>query len=346
MTDAEDLGASVPPTRIIEVARQAGVSPATVSRTLHGTTNVAAPTRARVLEAVRLLGYHPNRLASGLRGGRSRTVALATGDIQQGIYSALAKHLQLELQRVDLDMLLVDLAHREERIRTLLERAPSLGLTGVLLASTDNMDVDALMPLIERAAASGISILSVSQRIEAVGIASIVHDNAAGARDAVLHLVERGYRRIGFLGRVGGSAIARDRLAGYRHGLEIVGGRVTDDLVLRIDGYRAEAGYRRVADALSSSPHFDAVVAASDELALGGIAAALDAGLRVPQDVGFVGFGALEWSRFMRPALTTVALNMNGLAAEVGGWFAALDVGKEPPLLRVIAPRMIVRDTT
>ena len=76
------------------------------------------------------------------------------------------------------------------------------------------------------------------------------------------------------------------------------------------------------------------------------MAAALDAGMRVPQDVAFNGFGGLDWGAFMRPALTTVALDMHSLASEVGRWFAAFDADEEPPLLRLIAPRLVVRGTS
>src|SRR5215468_7925940 len=83
---------------VVAVASHAGVSPATVSRVLAGRVPVSAETRARVLEAIEQLGYRPNEVARSLRAGRGRSVALVTGDIEQGIYATLAKRVQGELE--------------------------------------------------------------------------------------------------------------------------------------------------------------------------------------------------------------------------------------------------------
>ena len=180
---------------VVAVASHAGVSPATVSRVLAGRVPVAAETRARVLEAIEQLGYRPNEVARSLRAGRGRAVALVTGDIEQGINAALAKHVQSELEALGLDLLLFNMGHREERLRHFLERAPSLGLRGVLLTSPHVMDMPTLMPVIDAATGSGLVILSIGQDFSPVGIASIVHDNAGGAAAAVAHLVAQGRTR-------------------------------------------------------------------------------------------------------------------------------------------------------
>src|SRR5690606_26961455 len=139
------------------------------------------------------------------------------------------------------------------------------------------------------------------------GVPSIVHDDAGGAQAAVRYLHEQGRTPIAFLGRVKTSAVGRERFNGYRRGLEAIGGEFCKEWVFAFgEGDRAEAGYHAISRALSDGHRFTAVLAASDELALGGIAAAADAGLSVPEDVAFVGFGGLEWVQYTRPALTTV----------------------------------------
>ena len=127
---------------VVAVATHAKVSPATVSRVLAGRVPVAAETRARVLKAIEQLGYRPNEVARSLRVGRGRSVALVTGDIEQGIYATLAKHVQGELEALGLDLVLFNLGHRQDRLRHFLERAPSLGLRGILLSSPHVMDME------------------------------------------------------------------------------------------------------------------------------------------------------------------------------------------------------------
>lgn len=328
---------------LLDVAKRAGVSAATVSRVLVGHAVVAEATRQRVLEAVRALGYQPNALASSLRRGRGRAVALVTGDIQQGIYAALAREVQTEFEAMDLDLILFNLGHREERLHALLQRSASLRLRAVLVAHPSVMDLDRLLPLISDTRASGVVVLSVSQRLDQHGVPSIVHDNASGAEEAVKYLHAQRRTPIAFVGRIRTSAVGYERFVGYRRGLAAVGAEFREELVLdSSDGYRAEAGHRAVSRALASGLRFGAVLAASDELALGGIAAVTDAGLKVPDDIGFIGFGGLTWAHYTRPALTTVSLDSSSLARKVSTIFRSIEEGTAAPALTLVAPKLII----
>lgn len=324
---------------VVAVANRAGVSPATVSRVLAGRVPVAAETRAKVLEAIERLGYRPNEVARSLRAGRGRSVALVTGDIEQGIYASLAKHVQGELEALGLDLLLFNLGHREDRLRHFLERAPSLGLRGVLLSSPHVMDMRELAPAIEGAAKSGIEVLSVSQDLSSFGIASIIHDDRGGAAAATAHLLASGRAPIAFVGRIGSSAIGRARFDGYRDALSANGQAVDPALVWDISqGYRADAGYQAASEAFARKLGFRAILAASDELALGCMAAAADRGLAIPGDVACVGFGGLAWGTFSRPSMTTVSLDTDAIAHVVGEFFK----GGATMAARTIIPTKLV----
>src|SRR6185503_12844115 len=111
--------------------------------------------------------------------------------------------------------MLFNLGHQQERLRHMLEHAAAMGLRGLFLASADVADMDALQPLVHRAKAKGIAILSVSQRLERHGIDSIVHDDRAGAEVAVEHMLARGRKAIAYLGRITSSAVGSERAIGY-----------------------------------------------------------------------------------------------------------------------------------
>ncbi|HLI11648.1 MAG TPA: LacI family DNA-binding transcriptional regulator [Alphaproteobacteria bacterium] len=333
---------------VVDVARRAGVSVATVSRVLSGADIVAADTKLRVMRSVRELGYQPNVIAQSLRRGQSRTVALVTGDIEQGIYAALAKEVQRRFSEIDLDLMLVDTAHDEKRLAQLLARAASLGLRGLLLALPHFMRTGRLRPLLRKATEQGVSIISVSQKLDNLGLRSIVPDDKAGAVLAVRHLLERGHERIAFLGRTSISAVARLRFEGYRIGLMPRLGRIPSGLAWDIArGYRFKAGYEAVSQRLKSGVRFDAVLASSDELALGGMAAALDQGRRVPEDIAFVGFGGLQWGRYIRPALTSVEVDVAALASFVVEFFRErTDDGEDMSLSTLVPYRLIPRGSS
>ncbi|HEY4166600.1 MAG TPA: LacI family DNA-binding transcriptional regulator [Reyranella sp.] len=331
---------------MVSVATHAGVSPATVSRVLAGRVPVATETRARVLKAIEQLGYRPNEVARSLRVGRGRSVALVTGDIEQGIYATLAKHVQGELEALGLDLVLFNLGHRQDRLRHFLERAPSLGLRGVLLSSPHVMDMDELAPVMRAAAKSGIDILSVSQDLSGFGFPSIVHDDAGGAALATAHLLAKRRTPVAFVGRIATSAVGRARFEGYRRALKVRGQKLDQSLVWDISqGYRADAGYQGMSEALTRGLRFRSVVAASDELALGCMAAAADHGLAIPGDMAVVGFGGLAWVGFTRPALSTVALDSGAIARAVGDFFKAREGGAKPGKRRVIPANLVLRQS-
>ncbi len=332
---------------VLDVARHAGVSAATVSRVLSGGAAVALDTRARVMLSVEELGYRPNAIAQSLRRGRGRTVALVTGDIAQGVYAALAKAVQRVLAELDLELMLFDMAHSEERLTHLIERSSSLGLRGILLAAPRLIRAEDLLTLMRISAEAGPPIISVSQRLDQHGIASIVPDDRGGAVEAVKHLLKREREPIAYLGRIETSAVGRLRFDGYCSTLAAAKRPIRDDLVWDISrGDRSEAGYSMMASALKKRLDVSAVLAASDEVALGAMAAVHDHGMRTPDDVAFVGFGGLAWGAFTRPALTTVSLDVDALAVAVGEAFKALVEEREVPLLSLIPSKLIVRSSS
>jgi DNA-binding LacI/PurR family transcriptional regulator len=327
---------------VVSVATRAGVSPATVSRVLAGRVPVAAETRARVLKAIEQLGYRPNEVARSLRVGRGRSVALVTGDIEQGIYATLAKHVQGELEALGLDLVLFNLGHRQDRLRHFLERAPSLGLRGILLSSPHVMDMDELAPIMRAATKSGIDILSVSQDLSGHGFPSIIHDDAGGAAVATAHLLAKRRTPVAFVGRIKTSAVGRARYDGYRKALRARGVKLDPALVWDISqGYRADAGYQAMAEALAKGLKIRAVVAASDELALGCMAAASDRGLEIPGDLAVIGFGGLAWGVFSRPGMTTVSLDADAMARAVGEFFKGGTSAKR----RVVPASLVLRQS-
>ncbi|HEV7547453.1 MAG TPA: substrate-binding domain-containing protein, partial [Reyranella sp.] len=208
------------------------------------------------------------------------------------------------------------------------------------------MDMDGLMPVIETATKSGVEILSVSQDLSPFGITSIIHDDVGGAASAVAHLLARGSAPIAFVGRIETSAIGRARFDGYRDALLAHGQTFDPALVWDIsEGYRADAGYRAASEALANGLRFRAVLAASDELALGCMAAAADRGLAMPGDIAFVGFGGLGWGVFSRPSMTTVSLDVDAVARAVGDVFKTRPDGPAPSSRRVIPTKLVLRQS-
>jgi DNA-binding LacI/PurR family transcriptional regulator len=208
------------------------------------------------------------------------------------------------------------------------------------------MDMEELAPIMRTAAESGIDILSVSQDLSGFGFPSIIHDDAGGSATATAHVLAKRGSPVAFVGRIGTSAIGRARYDGYRDSLKAHGHKIDTNLVWDISqGYRADAGYQAMSEALAKGLRFRAVVAASDELALGCMAAATDRGLSIPGDMAVVGFGGLAWVGFSRPAMTTVSLDADAIAHAVGDFFKAREGRARPGKRQVIPANLILRQS-
>ncbi|BBK36210.1 LacI family transcriptional regulator [Allostella sp. ATCC 35155] len=322
---------------VLDVARLAGVSTATVSRVLSGKGNVGEAARERVLSAVRALDFQPNRMAQGLRRGHGSAVGLLVGDIEQNVYSALTKHVQTALGGIGLDLMLYNLDHSAERLSTILEAAPAMGLRGVALATTDVLAMATVGPQLRQLQASGLLVVSIGQRLHREGVPSVVHEERSAARRAVAYLLESGRGPVAYLGRLSGSAVGTERYRGYAAALGDAGIAIDRDLVWDVS-YRFAAGYEATSRALDAGRRFHAVQCGSDELALGAMAAIQDRGFAIPDDVAVIGFGAIGWGGHVRPALTTISVDPAAVAARVADHFA----GREAPALTII-PRTLLR---
>ncbi|CAH1659765.1 MULTISPECIES: LacI family DNA-binding transcriptional regulator [unclassified Chelatococcus] len=302
---------------IVDVARHARVSQATVSRVLSQKVFVTEETRQKVMSAIEELGYLPSSLGKALRTGYLDSVAFLVSDIEQGWYSALAKHLQRALQERGLDMLLFDLSHSEARLVQMLERSNSLRLRGVILATSDNFDFRSIQPITAQLKDGNIPVVSIGQKMDHLGISSVLHDEVDAGIQGVMHFVARGRTRIAYLNRISLSAAGRQRYDGYVAGLQKAGIPFDSSLLWESPLYRFEGGYAMVAQAVAAGVQFDAILAGTDELAIGALSAADDVGLNVPRDVAVMGFGGLDVGKYSRPKLTTLTGNPVAVAQEM-----------------------------
>lgn len=298
-----------------DVAKKAGVSPATVSRAMGTSVSVSPELREKVTNAARELGYRPNATAQSLRRGQSKTVALLVGDIEQSHFSALTKHVQSELVSRGRDLMLHNLAHREDLLTHFLEEAPRMQLCGIILASSDVIGAG-VGSLLRSLLATGIGIVAAGQDLTPFDLPSVIHNERIATRHSVEHLIRSGARHVAYVGRIGGSAIGMERLAGYRDALAAAGLPI-DEALIWDESFRYSAGLKAVSRAIANQVSFDAIQAGSDELAMGAMAALHDYGRRVPEDVQVIGFGNVEMSGYLRPTLTTLSSHSAEMARNV-----------------------------
>ena len=286
---------------ITDVAREAEVSIATVSRVVNGGYPVRPETRERVLAAVRKLGFRPNDIARSLLLKKTRTVGLIIPDIANPYYPAITRGVE-DTASEHLYAVIFCNADRDEGkseyyVNTLLGKQ----VDGIIIAGggTDYGWAS------DTFAEVGAEVVFIGRHRP--DWPSVQIDNVAAARAATTHLTGLGHRDIAFLAGPLTLSSVHDRLAGYRLGLEDHG-LAFDYRLLREGDFTEHTGYEAAIGLLADRPAPTAIFAANDRMAIGAMAAIADRGLRVPDDVSVVGFDDVGMASYVRPALTTVAV--------------------------------------
>jgi len=337
-----------------DVAREAGVSIATVSRVVNGVGPVAEPTRRRVLEAIRRLNYSPNLVAKSLVHRGTKNLALFVPDIMNPFFPAIARGVADAVASEGYTVVLCNTDDSTEMGPHFERLLRGNFVDGAILCGTawDAALLSRLMP-------ADLPLVVMDRRVPGLRADSVEVDNRLGGLMATRHLLDVGCRRILHLGGPVGVSTAEGRLAGYlealgaHEALDPGGTAETDNDLVSRGPFRAESGYSRTRAALESGLAFDGIFAANDLLALGALQALRQFGRRVPEDVAVIGFDDIYMAALALPPLSTVAQPTYRLGTIAGRMLMArLDRSACPahpqpePKRVVLEPSLRIREST
>ncbi len=322
---------------IRDVAREAGVSTATVSRVYNGSSLVTESTTQLVMEVAARLDYWPNSAARSLITNRTYTLGVVLPDLFNEFFSeiirgidhaARARRYQIILScfHDDSRELIAMAKSMRGRIDGLIAMAPDAGSAKVIANISRHFPVVLLNPGFQTKDCSAVSIA-----------------NYDGARALTRHLLECGHQRIAIVKGPARNVDAEERLRGYRDALSDAG--VNSDPSMEILGdFRQESGEQICADILRIRPRPDAVFATNDYMAIGLQSALLAHGVRVPEDIAIAGFDDISLAGYVNPSLTTVGIDAYGLGAKaVRRWFSDSGAGGARTQQEILPARLIVR---
>lgn len=297
---------------IFDVAREAGVSTATVSRVANGHANIRPETRQRVEKAMKKLGYVANAQARGLAGGKTNVIGLLVDGLESAYVTQIARGINRAATERGYDVLLSTMTLRpyqplyvEQLFQGLVE-----GLV-VLLASGFERYLDEVSK-------RGFPVVLIDHA--PTTLAPVVKTaNKMGTRSAVEYLAELGHRRIGFITGFLDVNSAVERLEGYKATLDELEIPVAEELIQHGD-FMLEGGIQGTKGLLDLEDPPTAIMCSSDLEAFGALQVARERGIRVPQDLSIVGFDDLPEAKYVTPPLTTVRqpmLDMGRMSAEL-----------------------------
>jgi LacI family transcriptional regulator len=290
-------------TGLKDIARELGVSLATVSRALADSPDISAETKERVWSAAETLNYVPNLMARSLRSRRTKVIGVVVQEVATEFGSQAIRGIHDELGRCGYQMLLSSGSSSPEQERLGLAMLLERSVDGLIVVDAQHHAAEGPPDELESAR---VPVVFVNRRLPSSATACFVGpDDVFGGYLATEHLIGHGHRRIAYIAGPAEWQASWDRLDGYRRALADYGLAFDEGLVRRGD-WAIDSGYEATASLLDLPEPPTAIFVANDVMAAGAIDAARAQGLRLPDDLALVGFDAREMSRYLRPALTTV----------------------------------------
>lgn len=290
---------------IKDVAKEAGVSIATVSRVLNDVDVVNEDTKKKVKDAIKKLGYRPNIIARSLKTQRTRTIGILVPDISSQFYPEVVRGAEDVANIYGYNIMLcnsdLDIEKEKEYLRVMKEKM----VDGVLYMSSSLQE-----EIVELINELQVTTVLVESKDEKGIIPSVSIDNELAAYEATKYLLDKQGKDIAFIGvHKDGANAWSSRFTGYERAIKESGLELNENIIYFND-LRPISGYEGVKAMLEKGAKFDSIFCASDEVAMGAINALRDNGINVPGDVNVVGFNDIYIASLFYPRLTTISQPM------------------------------------
>ncbi len=288
-------------TSIKDVAREAGVSIATVSRVLNDIDVVNEDTKKKVLEAIKKLGYRPNIVARSLKTQKTKTVGILVPDISSGFYPEIVRGAEDVANIYDYNVILCNSDFDDEKEKEYLRVLKEKMVDGVIYMSS-SLQEETLQIINEL----DLTTVLVETKDKDESLPSVIIDNIKASEEATNYLINKGLKNIAYAGAKKDSMNAwGDRYIGYENALRNNKINMDEDLIYT-EGLKVKTGYEAVEYFESSNKNYEAVVCGSDEIAMGVINSLRERGKKVPEDVSVIGFNDNAVSSVFYPKITTI----------------------------------------
>lgn len=324
---------------IKDVAREAKVSVASVSRAMNGGSGVTEETRQRIREAAERLRYIPHAAARMLITRRTRTIGALLPDLYGEFFSELIRGIDLAARARGLH-LLVSSSHDGVAEAAAAVRSMQGRVDGLLVLS-ERVDAAFLRANLPKS----LPVVLLNSAVKNPDYSVLNIDNVGGARAMVKHLLDSGHADVAFVAGPKGNFDAAQRDKGYRAAMKEYAPGTPLNIVA--GDFSEASGYRAGCELLAQPQRPGAVFAANDMMAVGCLQAFKDAGLRVPQDIALAGFDDIPIARYVTPSLSTVRVRIADLGRSALEQLAGLldDPDQTPASGQTLGCEIVVRDS-
>jgi len=331
--------------RLKDIARDLGVSVITVSKALRDHSDISQETKARVLKRCNEMNYRPNLAARALVTGRTNLLGFVVPDLLHSFFSEIVRGLSSALQGTGYTLVTTSSDQDPRLERQAVEQLIARRVDVLLVASTQWT-----VEMFRRVEEAGIPYILIDRSFNGLTAHFVgVNDEEVGAL-ATRHLAEVGCKRIAHIGGGELSPVV-GRMEGYKRALSKLGLPVDPELiynVAHVEELGDATGYEATKMLLQQSPQPDGIFCYNDAIAYGAIAAALDAGLRVPEDVAVIGCGNILYNKFLKIPLSSIDQQTMSIGQKAGKLALQLIDAGQPiaPQRILLPPKLVIRQST
>ncbi len=327
--------------KMVDVARLAGVSTATISRVLNGSPLVDPATAARVHAIILETSYVPNNTGTALKSGRSGIFGLILPDISNPFFADFVKYFEREAVNRDQDMLIAITDHSPEQMQRCIRRMLMRGVEGLVILESE-IETRSYETMLH----NQLPLVTLNRLRLEHGVSDVAIEATSGMTDAVAHLAHLGHRHIGFLGGRAGQTITGARETSFRAAMKANRLAVDESAILYAD-FTLEGGRREMARMLDNAPHITAVLCANDLSAIGALRTLDERGLQPGKDISLIGLDDIDLCTMVHPPLTTLRISRPELVDLYFKAFAALRKNPHQIGLQLFQRmELIIRGTT
>lgn len=303
-----------------DIAKALNLSISTISKALNDSHEIGAETKQKILDYAKKHHYSPNRMAKGLKEGKSRSIGVLVCSLDNNVIAQMLDGIHKATTDKSYQIIIMQSKESEKQERACIELLNAGGVDGILISPAyETINFSYLVSLQE----SGLPVVLFDRLIDQINTHKVGADNFKGAYDATMHLINNGYKNIAHLNTNTILSIATDRLNGYKQALADSGIKYRPELLRSCNYTDAnklnEDLEQSVKYYLSLEDKPDAIFTATDQISTRCLVALNKLGYKIPDDVALIGFTNTELADAMNPALSTVhqpAFEIGQLAAE------------------------------
>jgi DNA-binding LacI/PurR family transcriptional regulator len=328
---------------IYDVAKEAGVSIATVSNAINGKGKISKKRREEIFKIMERLQYQPSVIASALTGKKTYTLGLLIPDISNPFFAEIARAIEDQAHQHGYSVIICSTDNKDERVERYIALLEQKSVDGIIIGTgIENLEI------INQLQSRSTPLAMIAREAPALDVDTVVADDFVGGVLAAGHLASLGHKRLAILSENLKVSSSRERIRGFKQGLADAGVSFDDNNIV-ICEYKVEEGKRGALELLrrSGGERPTAIFCCNDLLAIGALQAAKEIGVRVPEELSVVGFDNTILATVTDPPLTSVAQPMEHMGKLVFNLLLENLEKKEAIKQRVVLrPELVVRQST